>query len=171
MDLHETPIQVGLSTDVCVMAAAERFRLPADLLFAVRAVERGMPGHAVLNTNGTSDFNEPGLNTQTIKELERRGWDAQRLYVDGCYAMNASAFWMRIKLAEVAGRAELTLLQRVAGYNSRTPSHNAEYQRRLIPHILNWGCYLNVYWGYEPESLFGVHSGLIDREGFGRCKR
>ena len=150
----------GLSSDMCVVSAATTYGVPADLMLAVRSVERGMPHQSVGNKDGSSDFNEPGLNSRTLDELvERWGWDGYRLRVDGCYAMYAATFWMQSKMK--SGKQQVTLLSRAARYNSGTPTHNEDYQARLAPFIGQWACYLFVHWKSNPQELFVVQSGLL----------
>lgn len=154
-----------------MIQAAQSFGVAPDLLFAVRAVERGTPGKSVANKDGSHDYNESGLNTRTIVELVNvHGWDRLRLVHDGCYAMHAAAFWMRQKLIGVRYRDQ-PLLSKAARYHSATPSLNIEYQRRLIPFMADWACYLHVYWRMEPAGLFAAASGVLEVKDFERCKR
>jgi hypothetical protein len=167
----DIPVSHGLSSDVCVIRAADASGVPADLMFAVRSVERGMPAQAVRNTDGTEDHNEPGLNTKTLIELTYRyGWDMSRLKTDGCYAMYAGSFWMRQKLFGVRYRG-ISLLSKAARYNSATPGPNLEYQKRLVPHMVNWACYLHVFWRVDAEGLFAVASGVLKPEDLEQCKK
>lgn len=166
----DLPISQGFSSDICVIRAAEHYGLPPDLMFAVRAVERGKPNSAVANKDGTHDFNEPGLNTRTLRELGPKGWDVYRLSYDGCYAMYAASYWMRKKLVEAASKPG-SLLSKAARYHSATPRFNTAYQRRLAPFLANWGCYLHVYWKYDAQSLFVIQSGVLKSEDLLQCKR
>lgn len=163
--------RAGLSSDACAISAAARYGIGADLLLAVRSVERGMPSQRVGNTDGSYDHNEPGLNTRTLYEMSLRGWDSYRLRVDGCYAMYAASAWMAQKFRESGGR-DLSLLSRAARYNSATPSHNEAYQRKLAPYIGSWGCYLYVFWKQPPERLFVVAAGLMNEQELEeKCQR
>lgn len=166
MLIADLPVVEGFSSDVCVIHAAKRFGVPADLMFAVRAVERGKPSESLANRDGTHDVNEPGLNTKTVRELVMKGWDRYRLVHDGCYSMYAAAYWMNYKWSTASGG---TLLSKAARYHSATTSHNEGYQRKLIPFLANWGCYLHVYWRFLPDDLFVVQSGVLKKEDLQLC--
>lgn len=157
-----------LSSDACVIVAAQEQGVPPDLMLAVRSVERGTPGGSTTNKDGSHDFNEPGLNTRTIRDLSSRGWDVTRLIHDGCYAMSASAFWMRIKLLDVRGR-DIPLLSRAARYNSATNPYNANYQAVLVPALRDWACYLNRHWKIPAKALFSVASHVTTEHELTKC--
>lgn len=162
-------IMPTLSSDACVIVAAQEQGVPADLMLAVRAVERGTPGKFTTNKDGSRDFNEPGLNTRTVKTLAEQGWDVTRLLNDGCYAMQASAYWMRLKLLDVRGRS-ISLLSRAARYNSATAHHNENYQQALLPHLRNWSCHLHHYWKFPAAALFAVASETVNEQELTSCK-
>lgn len=166
----DLPVSTVLSSDICVIHAAQHYGLPPDLMFAVRAVEGGKPYGAVANKDGSFDFNEPGLNTRTVRELTLSGWDAYRLASDGCYSMYAASFWMHSKL-EQASKSSGTLLSKAARYHSGTPALNTNYQKLLAPFLANWGCYLHVYWKFDAVALFVVQSGVLKTEDLLQCKR
>lgn len=159
----------SLSSDACVIVAAQEQGVPADLMLAVRSVERGTPGRFTTNADGSRDFNEPGLNTRTVRTLATQGWDVGRLVNDGCYAMQASAYWMRLKLLDVRGRP-IPLLSRAARYNSATQRHNANYQQVLIPRLREWSCHLHHYWKVPPDALFAIASETITEQELTSCK-
>ena len=163
-------VNPGLSSDACVIRAAQHYGVAPDLMLAVRSLERGVPGQSVSNTDGSRDHNEPGLNTRTLQELERRGWDVDRLQFDGCYAMYAASYWMRQKLVSVADR-DLPLMTKAARYNSATAEHNAAYQIKLKPYLADWGCYLHVFWKSPPKSLFSYASGVLNDDNMKLCKQ
>lgn len=158
-----------LSSDACVIVAAQEQGVPADLMLAVRSVERGTPGRYTRNTDGSLDFNEPGLNTRTVRQLAQEGWDVPKLLHDGCYAMQASAYWMRLKLLDVRGRP-IPLLSRAARYNSATAHHNVNYQQVLLPRLRDWSCHLHHYWKVPAASLFAVASDVISENELSTCK-
>ena len=157
-----------LSSDACVIVAAHEQGVPPDLMLAVRTVERGTPGKYTTNKDGSRDFNEPGLNTRTVRDLSIRGWDVQRLLHDGCYAMGASAFWMRLKLLDVRGR-DIPLLSRAARYNSATSHHNANYQAALVPPLRAWSCHLHHHWKVPAKALFSVASSVTTEQELTKC--
>jgi len=148
--------------------AAQRYDIAPDLLLAVRSVERGKPGKSVLNTNGTRDFNEPGLNTRTVHKLARQGWDEQRLLNDSCYAMHASAHWLRIKLLD--GNSGEPLLARAARYNSATPIYNVRYQGMLRGPLRDWSCHLHQRWKLPLTTLFAIASKVITENELRTCQ-
>lgn len=159
----------ALSSDVCVIVAAKEEGVPVDLMLAVRSVERGTPGKFTTNTNGTRDFNEPGLNTGTIKELANQGWNVPLLIRDGCYGMRAASYWMRTKLLNVQG-SSLPLLARAARYNSATKQHNENYQNVLVPKLADWSCHVYHHWKVPASALFAVASQVTTEEELKKCK-
>lgn len=165
--MDATPVPT-MSSDACVIVAAQEQGVPPDLMLAVRSVERGTPGKYTTNTDGSRDHNEPGLNTRTVRDLRARGWDAERLLHDGCYAMSASAFWMRLKLLDVRGR-DISLLSRAARYNSATSHHNANYQAVLVPALRDWSCYLHHHWKTPAQALFSVASNVTTEQELTKC--
>lgn len=167
--IDATPPTPSLSSNACVIVAAQEQGVPPDLMLAVRTVERGTPGKYTTNTDGTRDYNEPGLNTRTLSELARRGWDVQRLIHDGCYAMGASAFWMRLKLLDVRARP-IPLLSRAARYNSATHHHNANYQAVLVQPLLDWSCHLHHHWKMPAKALFTVASQVTTEQELKQCQ-
>ena len=158
----------ALSSDACVIVAAQRYGVAADLLLAVRSVERGAPHRATRNNDGTRDYNEPGLNSRTMNALVGLGWDPFLLEHDGCYAMKASAYWMSIKLLEVSNTS-MPLLARAARYNSATPSYNVRYQGLLRESLRNWSCYLHRHWKLPSAALFAVASKVITENELNTC--
>lgn len=160
---------ISQASDVCVVTAAAAQGIAPDLMLAVRSIERGTPGKAVRNTNGSGDFNEPGLNTSTINILAAQGWDVSRLVNDGCYAMNAAAYWMRNKLLD-AQQTDDPLLARAARYNSKTPQYNAAYQQRLQAPLRQWACHLHSYWKMPANQLFATASNVMTEKELTTCK-
>lgn len=166
-----TPVDVPITqaSDICVIRAAAQYGVAPDLMLAVRSVERGAPGQSVRNTNATHDYNEPGLNTKTIEQLASQGWQTERMLNDGCYAMSAASFWMRIKLLD-AQHANEPLLARAARYNSKTPVHNIAYQSRLQAPLRAWACHLHAYWNTPAAQLFATASNVITEKELTSCQ-
>lgn len=162
-------VPIVQASDVCVITASVAQGVAPDLMLAVRSVERGQPGKSVSNTDGTVDFNEPGLNTRTVRDLANQGWDAGRMLNDGCYAMNAAAFWMRSKLLDVR-MANTPLLARAARYNSKTPQYNIAYQQRLQSPLRTWACHLHHFWSTPADQLFAVASEVMSEKELNTCK-
>lgn len=161
--------QLSQASDVCVISAAQNHGVPADLMLAVRSIERGRPGGRVQNTNGTSDFNEPGINTRTLEALDRKGWEVDRLMNDGCYAMQAASYWMRIKLLDAVSSDE-PLLARAARYHSRTFTYNIAYQGKLKTALRTWACHLSEHWKVSHTQLFALSSGVMSEKELTTCK-
>lgn len=165
----DMPQMWSQSSDACVVVAAQQEGVAPDLMLAVRSVERGSPSSSVGNTDGSRDYNEPGLNSRTVGALISQGWDYDMLLHDGCYAMRASAHWMRMKLVDVRG-ADIPLLSRAARYNSATPQHNYSYQAALVPRLQEWACHLHHYWRMPAQGLFSVASNVITEQELSKCK-
>ena len=134
--------RVGPADIPCVIQAAMRHGVPANVLLALASVEGGKNGQLVRNTNGTYDVGHFQLNTMHFAENGvfqhiRKDDVAWR----GCYNAELAAWFLRQRLDAPGGGDYWT---RVATYHSATPKFNAIYRGKLIPLAARWGRWLQA---------------------------
>ena len=127
----------------CVVEAAQRQGVPANVLLAISSKESGKNGQSVSNSNGTFDLGHFQINTTH--------WGAKGVFASypgitksdvawrGCYNAELAAWLLRQKLDEQNGQDFWT---RAANYHSRTRKFNDIYKKDLIPLAVKWGQYL-----------------------------
>jgi hypothetical protein len=127
----------------CVVQAAQRQGVPANVLLAISSKESGKNGQSVSNSNGTFDLGHFQINTTH--------WGPKGVFASypaitksdvawrGCYNAELAAWLLRQKLAENNGQDFWT---RAANYHSRTRKYNDIYKKDLIPLAVKWGKYL-----------------------------
>lgn len=114
---------------MCSVEAADRYSLPADLIFAVAMTEGGKPGQEVKNTNGTSDLGMLQFNSAYMKTLRGYGITEEDVLAENCYPYHLAAWRIHWHLEE---KDDQDLLTRAAYYHSRTPEFNERYQEKLV---------------------------------------
>lgn len=130
------------ATIECVVEAANKQGVPANILLAISSIESGKNGQLVKNKNGSVDIGHFQINTihwgpngvftkHNIKKDDVR-WR-------GCYNAELAAWLLRQSLDE-KNRQDFWV--RAANYHSKTPSKNAVYRKKLIPLSVQWGQYL-----------------------------
>ncbi|MCX2889470.1 MULTISPECIES: transglycosylase SLT domain-containing protein [unclassified Pseudomonas] len=127
----------------CVVQAAQRQGVPANVLLAISSKESGKNGQSVSNRNGTFDLGHFQINTTH--------WGPKGVFAAypaitksdvawrGCYNAELAAWLLRQKLDENNGQDFWT---RAANYHSRTRKFNDIYKKDLIPLAVKWGKYL-----------------------------
>lgn len=127
----------------CVVQAAQRQGVPANVLLAISSKESGKNGQSVSNSNGTFDLGHFQINTTH--------WGPKGVFASypaitksdvawrGCYNAELAAWLLRQKLDERNGQDFWT---RAANYHSRTKKFNDIYKKGLIPLAVKWGKYL-----------------------------
>lgn len=147
----------------CSIAAAERFEIPAAIILAVAEMEGGRPGQWVKNKNGSYDVGPMQLNTRYLVHLkEEYGVTPEDVAAEGCYSYEVAAWRLRRHLTRDTG----DVWTRVANYHSRTPRHNAKYQRRLIGKVEKWERWLERA-GPAAAGTLSVGSATAQREPAG----
>lgn len=134
---------VGKPTLQCVVEAARRQNVPADLLLAVNSVERGNTGQFVGNTNGTQDMGAFQINTIHLPRARKYQATAQDLATRGCY----NAEFAALLLHEAINHPKMQhkdYFTRAAGYHSWTPKHNAVYRKKLVNYLGQWQGWLKA---------------------------
>ena len=132
----------GPASIQCVIEAAKRQNVPANVLLAIASVEGGKNGQAVKNTNGTFDLGHFQLNTMHFGEggmFTRVGIKAKDAAWRGCYNAELAA-WMVRRHLDAPGNQDYWT--RVANYHSATPKFNGIYRAKLIPMAERWGRWL-----------------------------
>lgn len=130
------------ATIACVIAAAKKQKVPANILLALSSMENGKNGQVVKNSNGSYDMGHFQINTiqwngnkfDGVVEVDYR--DAA---LRGCYNAELAAWLLRRRLNE---NPESDYWTRVANYHSKTEKFNKIYKRKLIPLAVAWGKWL-----------------------------
>lgn len=127
----------------CVVVAAEKQRVPANVLLALSSIETGKNGQSVKNSNGTLDLGHFQINTIH--------WKANGTFANfpaitqtdatwrGCYNAELAAYLLRQVLSADNKQDFWT---RAANYHSHTQKYNEIYKKKLIPLSVKWGEYL-----------------------------
>lgn len=143
----EDVYKIGPADVDCVVIAAKRQRVPANILLAIASVEAGKNGQFVTNTNGSWDLGHFQINTIH--------WAQKGLFATypsitkfdvawrGCYNAEIAAWILRIHIEENSTQNYWT---RVANYHSKTPKFNAAYRKKLIPYAIRWGYWLEQHY-------------------------
>lgn len=142
IDPHDPLHRVGPADIPCVIKAAMRHDIPANVLLAVASMEGGKNGQQVLNKNGTYDVGHFQINSIHFSEngvfrhikREDATWR-------GCYNAELAAWFLKQRLNARSGGDYWT---RVATYHSATPKYNAIYRGKLIPLAARWGVWLQA---------------------------
>jgi hypothetical protein len=125
---------------ICSIAAAVKYRVPANIVLAVAEKEGGKPGQWRPNRNGTHDVGSMQFNTAYIADLARHGITASDVVTAGCYSFDLAAWRLRQHLFKDKG----DLWTRAANYHSRTPQYNHVYRADLIRNASKWADWLDV---------------------------
>lgn len=115
-----------LANAACFDEAAERYKVPVELLKAISKVEsNGNPNARNTNANGSTDIGHMQINSSWLPTLAKYGIDEAKL-ADPCINTNIGA-WV---LAHNIARYGLTW-QAVGAYNAVTPSKQDVYARKI----------------------------------------
>lgn len=138
------------ATVECVVQAATKQGVSANILLALASIEGGKNGQVVRNDNGTSDISHFQINTATFRqELEPYGVNLNDLQWRGCYNAEIAAFLLKKRLNESPRRDKATgqlvvqdFWTKAANYHSRTPKFNEIYKKKLIALSTEWASWL-----------------------------
>jgi soluble lytic murein transglycosylase-like protein len=126
----------------CVVQAAAKQNVPANVLLAIASIESGKNGQVVSNTNGTSDISHFQINTATYKaELAPHGVTLHDLQWRGCYNAEMAAYLLSKRLNE---RGAQDFWTKAANYHSKTQKYNAIYREKLVPLSAGWANWLKA---------------------------
>jgi hypothetical protein len=129
------------ATVECVIQAATKQGVSANILLAIASIEGGKNGQMVCsNDNGTCDLSHFQINTETFRlELEPYGVKMDDVRWRGCYNAELGAFLLKKRLNEPPKRDKATgqlvvqdFWTKAANYHSRTPKFNTIYKAKLI---------------------------------------
>lgn len=136
----------------CVIEAANRQQIPANILLAISSIEAGKNGQSVRNRNGSLDLGHFQINTIHWKQngiLAKLGIRKEDVQWRGCYNAEIAAYLVRLMLNENSNQDFWT---KVANYHSKTPSANYRYRTKLIPLAEDWGRYLSNQYQFVQIS-------------------
>lgn len=132
---------VGKPTLECVIAAAQRQKVPVDLLLAINSIERGNTGQFVGNTNGTQDIGAFQINSIHLPRAQKYQATRQDLATRGCYNAEFAAMLLSEALHHPSMQHK-DAFTRAAGYHSWTPKHNLVYRKKLVRYLGDWRVWL-----------------------------
>ncbi len=144
---------------ICSIKAAERYRVPANIILAIAEKEGGKPGQWVRNSNGTFDVGPMQFNTAYLGDLAQYGITAEDVASEGCYAFDLAAWRVRGHILRDKG----DIWTRAANYHSRTPKHNAVYRADLKSKAAKWADWLEAH--YVTVEVTGVGGMRATIEG------
>ncbi len=135
----------GPATVECVITAANKQQVPANVLLAIGSIESGKNGQTVKNNNGSIDHGHFQLNTIQFRQggrlepLIKKGVTLRDVTWRGCYNAELAAYVLKGHLAEETGQDFWT---KAANYHSKTGKFNAIYKSKLIPLSTQWAKWL-----------------------------
>jgi hypothetical protein len=128
------------ATVQCVVEAAVKRGVPANVLLAVASIEHGKNGQMVRNANGSYDISHFQINTSTFRaELQPYGVKLEDLQWRGCYNAEIAGFLLAKRLNE-PGTGDFWT--KAANYHSKTPKYNLIYRTKLIQLSTEWANWL-----------------------------
>jgi hypothetical protein len=143
------------ATIQCVVEAAHKQRVPANVLLAIASVEAGRNGQTVENVNGSFDLGHFQINTIHFGprgQFRKYPITIEDVRWRGCYNAELAAWMLRQHIEEPGNGQDYWT--RVANYHSRTPEFNARYRGKLIPYAVKWGEWLQA--AYVGQVEVGV---------------
>ncbi|WP_216361044.1 transglycosylase SLT domain-containing protein [Comamonas thiooxydans] len=143
LNVNDPQHRVGPADIPCVIQAAMRQGVPANVLLALASVEGGKNGQFVRNTNGTDDLGHFQINTMhfdTQSGVFRHVSKTDAAW-RGCYNAELAAWFLRQRL-DAPGNHDYWV--RVATYHSATAQYNTIYRRKLVPLAARWGRWLQA---------------------------
>jgi len=127
----------------CVIEAAIKQNVPANVLLALASIEGGKNGQFVGNGNGSRDIGHFQINTihwgERGKFAKYPAITKEDVAWRGCYNAELAAWLLRDAIEEKTGQDYWT---RAANYHSKTKEFNTIYRGKLIPLSKQWGDWL-----------------------------
>ena len=116
----------------CMSLVASIYNLPPRVLPSIQAIEGGIPGQAVRNTNGTEDLGIMQVNTLWLPSLSRYTGLPQeevrlRLLSRPCFNIAAAGAILRHYLDRSGG----DVMTAIGNYHSHTPPLHAAYRIKV----------------------------------------
>jgi hypothetical protein len=134
---------VWQETVQCVLEAAPRHGVPANIVLAIAELEGGAPYTWGWNRDGSIDYGRMRINSVHLAEFGRYGISPVHLVEPGCYPIDLATWMIGRHLMQCRG----DVWQCAANYNSKTPGKNAIYRAKLIPAAGRWARWL---WEHYP---------------------
>ncbi len=142
---------VGPATVECVVQAAARQSVPANVLLAIASIEGGKNGQQVGNGNGTKDMSHFQINTSTYKsELAPYGVRLHDVQWRGCYNAELAAYLLRKRLSEKGSNFWI----KAANYHSKTPHFNQIYRKKLLVLSTQWARWLEYKYAAHTVKTY-----------------
>lgn len=126
----------------CVIEAARRQGVPANILLSLASLESGKNGQRVTNTNGSTDIGHFQINTINWNDGKFAGLleiSENDVALRGCYNAELAAWILKSRINESNGQDFWT---KVANYHSKTKKYNDIYKAKLMPLAVRWGNWL-----------------------------
>lgn len=131
------PLDMPMDVPVaqCIEIAAQEFKVPEEILWAIRIVEGGKRGSVRKNSDGSIDVGVMQINSVHFDELSKKyaikpSW----LLWNNCISIRAGAY----RLSKELSRAK-TFWRGVGSYHSRTPSLNRRYVEKIKATLVEHG--------------------------------
>ena len=109
----------------CVVAVAQRYQLPVELIGGILAQEHGRLGQSRPNRDGSRDLGPMQVNSFWLPMLHRYGVEESHLLHHGCYNLAVGAWIVRYE------HAHGDLWRAVGRYHSHDPQRAAGYAARV----------------------------------------
>lgn len=125
----------------CLARAAEHFRLPLNLLRAIREQEAGKPGFVGTNKNGSFDYGVMQINSIWLPTIEPLGYSSYVLTHSVCDSVMAGAWILASQMQRLGvwnkPDADPEIYWKAIGaYHSKTPHLNRRYAELVWSHYL-----------------------------------
>ena len=130
------------ATIECVVEAANRQGVPANVLLAISSIESGRNGQLVKNKNGSLDIGHFQINTVHWGKngiITRHGINKEDVQWSGCYNAELAAWLLKQSLEENTNQ---NFWVKAANYHSKNAKFNAIYRKKLMSLSVQWGRYL-----------------------------
>lgn len=111
----------------CVMAVAQRYQVPVEVIGGILAQEHGRLGQKRSNRDGSYDMGPMQVNSFWLPMMRRHGVEEAHLLHWGCHNLAVGVWILRYEQSRRPGG----LWQAVAHYHSPDPARGAGYARRV----------------------------------------
>jgi soluble lytic murein transglycosylase-like protein len=122
--IHDVPVE-------CINSAAVAYQVPAKTIVSVLNTEGGKKGLEHKNTDGSIDYGSMQINSIWLPQLEKYGISKKELRDDPCTNVEVGTWILSQAIANGVMR-DKPYLESVAGYNSKTPKYNQQYQKLVL---------------------------------------
>lgn len=130
-------LRISGDLQACATTAARHYKLPEPLFLALLMTEHGQVGKIVGNHNGSYDMGPAQVNSIHLPELAALGITRTQVINDGCLNIQIGAWLLSRELGGETPNHPNEFWRRVGNYNSHTPVHNIEYQRRVWSNVIS----------------------------------